>query len=541
MGGAPEFRDRHWAQSWPEDDAEDRDHPLVMHYEIDSNWLDPVRHLLPSGRRRHDRAQAQLLAAAIDKARSWNHWISYSRRRAYYARRGTRYDAQPDLCTYDLIVPNLDLLTDVGLLQNEIAAADPTSGRQSTFCAAPALMEMLSDTPRPAARRKPRGLIQLRDQNRQLIDYRDTDDTTRMLRHLLAVNEMLESITLELPADLGERRGDLLIIDRATANLGNNMLHRVFNRDFKNGGRFYGHFVQGLPKKIRPLITVNGEPVAEPDYRAHHLRILYALEGQPLRGDPYEVDGWERSVAKVALLIMINAPSWQITRGAIMHRFGLIPDEAGNLIEALKHRHAPIAKYFQSGAGCRLQCYDSRMADRILVGATRQGIPVLPIHDSFITPARHEDRVRGLMDTAFQTVIFGSRGAPAIASRKQSLSRKPFHRISEARSLSLTSLAPPSLHSPPNPYPLPLRAKLPFFGGDRRLTSSGRIAVIDARRRRAIAQGKLAALVGISRPTLANILARRFGASPRTAKRIAEVIELTPAFERQPFLPGLVA
>jgi len=40
---------------------------------------------------------------------------------------------------------------------------------------------------------------------------------------------------------------------------------------------------------------------------------------------------------------------------------------------------------------------------------------------------------------------------------------------------------------------------------------------------------------------LANILARRFGASPRTAKRIAEVIELTPAFERQPFLPGLVA
>ena len=46
MGRAPQFSDRHWAQSWPEDDAEDRDHPLVMHYEIDSNWLDPVRHPL---------------------------------------------------------------------------------------------------------------------------------------------------------------------------------------------------------------------------------------------------------------------------------------------------------------------------------------------------------------------------------------------------------------------------------------------------------------------------------------------------------------
>jgi hypothetical protein len=38
-----------------------------------------------------------------------------------------------------------------------------------------------------------------------------------------------------------------------------------------------------------------------------------------------------------------------------------------------------------------------------------------------------------------------------------------------------------------------------------------------------------------------NILTGRFGASPQTAQRIAEIIMLTPAFERQPFLPGLAA
>jgi DNA-binding XRE family transcriptional regulator len=80
-----------------------------------------------------------------------------------------------------------------------------------------------------------------------------------------------------------------------------------------------------------------------------------------------------------------------------------------------------------------------------------------------------------------------------------------------------------------------------FFGADRRLTVSGRTAVIDARRRRAIRQDKLADLIGISRPALSNILARRFGTSPQTAERIAKVIATTPAFERQPFLPGLAA
>jgi hypothetical protein len=44
------------------------------------------------------------------------------------------------------------------------------------------------------------------------------------------------------------------------------------------------------------------------------------------------------------------------------------------LFHELERRHAPIAKHFQSGAGCWLQWYDSRMADRILIEATRQVI-----------------------------------------------------------------------------------------------------------------------------------------------------------------------
>jgi hypothetical protein len=327
--------------------AGNRDHPLVMQYDIQPGWLDPVRHRLPSVRRRHEMSQGQILAAAIDKARYAIATVSYSRRRAYYAKRGKRYDPHPDLCSYDLIVPNVDLLADVGLLYNEIAAADPTSGRQSIFRATPALIEALGDMPPPAAKRKARALIQLRDEDKLPIDYRDTDDTTRMRRRLLGINEMVESVTLEVPPNVGERRGDLLIIGDSAVNLGNTTLYRIFNIDFKNGGRFSGHFVQGLPKKIRQLLTLGGEQVSEPDYPAHHLRILYALEGHPLPGDPYEVNGWERTVAKVALLMMINAPSRQSARGAIMYRFGLSRDDGrrlGQLADALEYGWESVAR-----------------------------------------------------------------------------------------------------------------------------------------------------------------------------------------------------
>jgi hypothetical protein len=449
-----------------EDQAEDRDHPLVMRYEIDSNWLDPVRDILPRAPRRHERAQGQLLAAAIDKARHRLPTISYSRRRAYYANRGKRYDPHPELCSYDLIVPNVDLLADRGLLDNKIAAADPTSGRQSTFRATPSLIEALGDAPPPTATRKPRALIQLRDEDKLPIDYRDTDNTDRMRRRLLGINEMVESVTLEVPPDAGERRGDLLIIGDSAVNLANTTLYRVFNINFRNGGRFYGHFVQGMPKKTRQLITLNGEHVSEPDYPAHHLRILYALGRHPLSGDPYEVDGWERTIVKVALLIMINAPTWQSARGAIKHRFELSHDVARRLVHELGHRHAPIAKHFQSGAGRWLQWYDSQIADRILLEATRQGIPVVPIHDSFVTPARQENRVRELMEISFQTVIFGSRPTPAIAPLKQGLSAKSFLKRVERRSLPPSSLpAVPVLllSCLSSSLPTPHRAKLPFF------------------------------------------------------------------------------
>jgi DNA-binding XRE family transcriptional regulator len=515
--------------------VEDRDHPLVLQYDVEPEWLKPLG--LPPARPRLEQGRGQIAAIAIHKSWDPQAWISYSRNKNHYARRGTRYDERPDLYRHSIIPAAVDVLASAGFLESVIAPPDPNCGWQSVFRAMPALMLALGDRPPPAARPKRRALIQLRDEQKQLIDFRNTERTDRMRRHLVGINEAISSLGVELLPEIGERQGDLLRIGDTCLNLSNLALYRIFNSDFRYGGRFYGHWIQGLPKMLRKQLTINGQPVTEPDYEAHHPSILYALEALPLPGNPYDIDGWERTIVKRVLFILINALTPQSATGAIVYHLGLSRLDAARLVNELKRKHAPIAEHFHSGAGCWLQRLDSDIAERVLLGLVRQGVPVLPIHDSFIGLAKHESAVREQMAEEFETVISRARSVSRITRLHQQLKPKTTYtmvRIPALPSALSASSRPvaPSLHS---------SGVSAFFDAGRRITPLGRIATLQAQRRRDIRQDNLADLVGISRPTLANILAGRFGASHQSAVRIAEIIATTPAFERQPFLPGLAA
>jgi hypothetical protein len=382
---------------------EDRDHPLVLRYNPPEGWLKPLG-LAPASARK-EQAQAQIAAIAVDKARHQPSYILYSRNRNHYARRGKRYDEWPDLYRFSIIPAAVDALADAGFVENEIAPRDPNYGRQSRFRATLALIEALGKVPPPLAKLKRRALVQLRDKDKQLIDFRDTERTRRMCRHLAEINEAIGSLKIELPGGIGERDDDVLVIGDSCINLGNNALYRIFNLNFRHGGRLYGHWTQGVPKRLRAELTIDGEPIAEPDYRAHHLRILYALDGLPLDGDPYDIDGWLRETVKRALLILINAPTRERAIRAIVYRCEIDRGAAERLVNELKQKHKPIEMHFHSGAGLRLQRIDSDMAERVELGQIRRGNPVLPIHDSFIVPMRYEGAVREQMEEAFETML----------------------------------------------------------------------------------------------------------------------------------------
>ncbi len=384
-------------------DRAERDHPLVLRYLVPEDFTAPLA--LPKVSPQLEAALGQIAAIALDKARHEQPWVSYSRNRNHYAQRGSRYDERPELYRYGIIPPMVDVLAASGHLTSVVAPPDPHCGWQSVFRAAPKLIEALGSAPPPLARPKKRALIWLRDENKQLTDFRDTERTARMRRHLIEINEAIGELAIELPAGCGDRCGDVLTIGGSCINLSSTKLWRIFNVDFKNGGRSYGHFVENIPKAIRAQLTIGGEPVAEPDYPAHHLRILYALCDLPLPGDPYVLDGWDRGMVKLAVLILINAPTLQSAIGAIRRRYGINWRTALRLIEAIKVRHAPIEAHFHSGAGRWLQRIDADMAERVLLGLIRQGCPALPIHDSFVVPAKHDGIAREEMVEAFETVI----------------------------------------------------------------------------------------------------------------------------------------
>src|SRR5947207_812534 len=136
----------------------------------------------------------------------------------------------------------------------------------------------------PPRHEQGRALIQVKDEHKQLIDFRDTERTDRMRHRLVEINEATSGLVIQLPDGVGEREGDLLWIGDVCLNLGNTSFYRTFNIDFRHGGRLYGHWIQGVPKKLRKQLTINGEAVAEPDFEAHHITILYALEGLQLPG-----------------------------------------------------------------------------------------------------------------------------------------------------------------------------------------------------------------------------------------------------------------
>jgi hypothetical protein len=94
--------------------------------------------------------------------------------------------------------------------------------------------------------------------------------------------------------------------------------NRVFNRgsyEFNKGGRFFCSFMSRINSYERGELTVNGNRVAELDFKNNHIRIAYSLRGIGAPGtDLYDV-GEEsrtlvgRAVVKALMLTMINKES----------------------------------------------------------------------------------------------------------------------------------------------------------------------------------------------------------------------------------------
>ena len=200
-------------------------------------------------------------------------------------------------------------------------------------------------------------------------------------------------------------------------------LYRVFTRDLRHHGRWYGG-VEDMPAAERRRIRIGGEPVREVDVRASHLAILHGLQGLPLpEGDPYDGLGFPRGVAKAWITATIGngGPVSRWSREAKERAAKERDGRPGVDLSRYRVREvgaAVLARYpFLSRvaevAGCaaeprltphRIMAIEAAALTRAMDALRGRGVPALPVHDALIVRERDAEAARAALAEAFEAV-----------------------------------------------------------------------------------------------------------------------------------------
>lgn len=338
-------------------------------------------------------------------------FIGYSRDRSKYSA-PSRYNKLH--IKYDPLMPVIDGLFELGYVEGKKGYSDRRTGigRQARMRATEKLVDLIQNrhkvTPEMIERAEDEETIILRDSAGKYLDYAETTETERMRENLTEYNLFLAKTSISLAL----RQEDMPRID-----LTRKRLHRVFNNSsFEQGGRFFGGWWQEMPKGLRKQILINGKPTIEVDYSGLHIKLLYLKEGIDYRDDPYQFAGQDlRGLLKLSILIALNADDRKSALLAIRAEarkdqelaasLNLVEKERDGLAKLLDEflaHHLPISQYLFTGIGISLQNLDSKIAEKVLMTLTRDGIVVLPVHDSFITISAHREKLVRAMNIAFQ-------------------------------------------------------------------------------------------------------------------------------------------
>ena len=296
--------------------------------------------------------------------------ISYSRTDAFYKKRRQYLPKGVNLAN---VTAAIDVLDKLGYIVEHNKRPPGPRGRQSTFKPHPSLAMLVL----PAVLAPHRPEIIMKDKDGDVIPYQESGRVHDIRAVVRKVNEVLENTDIVLDAEgvVADgpwlRKGDYVMYPALKS------LYRVFNGGWKCGGRYYGGWWQGVKSEDRRFFLIDGEKTEEIDYSQIHPRIIYAEAGIPLIGDAYDIPGFERGLCKAAFNILVNAPCYPSALCALAQDMNGDLNGAERLIEAIKVRHADVAKYFHSSAGVRLQGLDSRMAEIVMTEMTvKRGIPV---------------------------------------------------------------------------------------------------------------------------------------------------------------------
>lgn len=257
-----------------------------------------------------------------------------------------------------------------------------------------------------------RELLVLNGDSKELLDYEDNNITQSIRQTLLDTNAHRQAQRWEytpvIDSECDFESGYLVFSNHRRILLQSDLeCRRVFRNNFRTGGRFYCP-AQGVRKDERMTMTVNGECCVELDIKCLHPRLLYNMSGLECPEDCYYVDGYDEShrhIFKYLCQLLINSESEGLVIRNLTYRWRIDSEQSKQYVQAFMRQHTAIQhKFFDSYWG-QLQYADSQLTEVILKKCLEADIPVLPVHDSYITSTRYCHELSEIIEEAYYSMF----------------------------------------------------------------------------------------------------------------------------------------
>lgn len=217
---------------------------------------------------------------------------------------------------------------------------------------------------------------------------------------------------------------------------------RIFTDDYTKGGRLYNEIggIQTAPKYMRRCFTIEGEPLAEVDFKAMHPSLLYQdmynkdpdlvlgflsdyekIEGKEFDMYPCEdtikfielAEGSEdrarRDLVKYATLICLNTRKRESASKPIRKHInseGVYGEvDINMLVDSIVSHHKLIEGEFFKDKGIYLQNTDSEVMMEIIDSCLSDGIIVLPLHDGVMCKERDKYKVAKIFKDSWMKIF----------------------------------------------------------------------------------------------------------------------------------------
>ena len=229
---------------------------------------------------------------------------------------------------------------------------------------------------------------------KKIIPYEDTPKTIEMRKNINVINDCLKRhwSDLELTDIKWEELQTSLLTDKehdySPILLHKQTIKRIFNdKDFTQGGRFYGGWWQNIPSPYRALITIDGSYTNEFDFGRLHPTMMYADAKTTCEGDAYDIGIETKHRDTIKELFNAMVQMQEFTDHPPRVKFSQTGRTWKQLRDMILKRHEPIKHMFFCGIGNSLQYRDSIIAEQVMLHFAKNDIPILPVHDSFIITA----------------------------------------------------------------------------------------------------------------------------------------------------------